>query len=147
VWYVIRLDDRGVCTRIPAGASGFSRLSGIQPLIQWLPNAVSVEVKRPRREADHSPQGSAEYFKKNEYTNLCSHICSHAVIINWNNPSFKCFNLLIQQCCADVSVMHGRLLDPGCGVACRRERVMRRINSQLNWAILLCDVIPDGETE
>ena len=144
MWYVIRLDDRGVCARITARASGFSRLSSIQPLIQWLPFAVSLEVKRPRREADHSPQGSA-VLRKHEYTNFCSHICIHAVIIKWNNPSFNCFYLLKQQCCADVSVVLGRLLDPGCGVACCRERVKRPIHSRLNWTILMCDVIPDGK--
>jgi len=27
------------------------------------------------------------------------------------------------------------------------ERLKRPIHSQLNWAILLCDVIPDGQTK
>jgi hypothetical protein len=31
-----------------------------QPRIQWLPGALSLGVKRPGREADHSPPSSAE---------------------------------------------------------------------------------------
>jgi hypothetical protein len=31
-----------------------------QPPIQWVPGALSLEVKRPGREADHSPPSSAE---------------------------------------------------------------------------------------
>jgi hypothetical protein len=31
-----------------------------QPHIQWVPGALSLAVKRPGREADHSPPCSAE---------------------------------------------------------------------------------------
>jgi hypothetical protein len=31
-----------------------------KPLIQWVPRALSPEVNRPGREADHSPPSSAE---------------------------------------------------------------------------------------
>jgi hypothetical protein len=31
-----------------------------QPLFQWVGGALSLGVKRPRREADHSPPSSAE---------------------------------------------------------------------------------------
>jgi hypothetical protein len=31
-----------------------------QPPIQWVPRALSLEVKRQGREADHSPTSSAE---------------------------------------------------------------------------------------
>jgi hypothetical protein len=31
-----------------------------QPRIQWVPRALSLEVRRPGREADHSPPFSAE---------------------------------------------------------------------------------------
>jgi hypothetical protein len=31
-----------------------------QPLIQWVPGALSLGVKRSGREADHSPPSSAE---------------------------------------------------------------------------------------
>jgi len=35
-------------------------LEPIQHLIQWVPGALTLGVKRPRREADHSPPSSAE---------------------------------------------------------------------------------------
>jgi hypothetical protein len=35
-------------------------LEPTQPPIQWVPEALSLGVKRPRREADHSPPSSAE---------------------------------------------------------------------------------------
>jgi hypothetical protein len=57
-------DDRG---SIPGGGGNFlfdtaSRLAlGLtQPPIQWVPRTLPLEVKRPRREADHSPPYSDE---------------------------------------------------------------------------------------
>jgi len=35
-------------------------LGPTQPPIQWVPGALFLEVKRPGREADHSPPPSAE---------------------------------------------------------------------------------------
>jgi hypothetical protein len=35
-------------------------LEPTQPPIQWVPGALSLGEKRPRREADHSPPSSAE---------------------------------------------------------------------------------------
>jgi hypothetical protein len=35
-------------------------LGPTQPPIQWVPGALSGEVKRPVREADHSPPSSTE---------------------------------------------------------------------------------------
>jgi hypothetical protein len=35
-------------------------LGSTQPPIQWVPGDLSLVVKRPRREADHSPPSSAE---------------------------------------------------------------------------------------
>jgi hypothetical protein len=35
-------------------------LGPTQPHIQWVPGALSLEVKQPGREADHSPPSSAE---------------------------------------------------------------------------------------
>jgi len=35
-------------------------LGPTQPPIQWVPRALSLGVKRPGREADHSPPSSAE---------------------------------------------------------------------------------------
>jgi hypothetical protein len=35
-------------------------LGPTQPPIQWVPGALSLEIKQPRREADHSPPSSTE---------------------------------------------------------------------------------------
>jgi hypothetical protein len=55
------LDDRGSRIRFPAAAGKFSlhhRVQNIsgppQPTIQWVSGALSLEVKRPGREAGHS---------------------------------------------------------------------------------------------
>jgi hypothetical protein len=41
-------------------ASTRPALGPTQPPIQWVPGALSLGVKRPRREAEHSPPSSAE---------------------------------------------------------------------------------------
>jgi hypothetical protein len=53
------LDDRGVGVRVPVGSGVFSTSSrpapgSTQPPTQWIPGALSLGVKRPGREADHS---------------------------------------------------------------------------------------------
>jgi hypothetical protein len=65
------LDGRGVRSSSPGREKNFlfstsSRpaLGSTQPPVQWVPGALSPEVKRPGREADHSPRTSAE-VKKN----------------------------------------------------------------------------------
>jgi hypothetical protein len=64
------LDDRGVGVLVPVGARIFffstscrPPLGSTQPPIQWVPWALSPGVKRPGREADHSPPASAEVKK------------------------------------------------------------------------------------
>jgi hypothetical protein len=61
------LDDRGSRVRFPAGAGNFSlntasrtALGPTQPPTPWIPGALSLGVKRPEREADHSHPSSAE---------------------------------------------------------------------------------------
>jgi hypothetical protein len=61
------LDDRGSRVRFPGRMGIFlfttaSRmaLGPIQPPFQWVPGAFSLGVKRPGREADHSPPSNAE---------------------------------------------------------------------------------------
>jgi hypothetical protein len=67
------LDDRGVGVRVPVGSRIFSKSSRLalrstQPPVQWVPGALSPGVKRPGREADHSPPTSAEVKKTWIYT-------------------------------------------------------------------------------
>jgi hypothetical protein len=62
------LDDRGIGVRVPVGLIIFSTLSraALRPTqhpIQWVPGALSKEVKRLGSEADHSPPTSAEVKK------------------------------------------------------------------------------------
>jgi hypothetical protein len=61
------LDDRGSRVRFPAKAGNFfftiasrGALRPTQPPIQWVSGALSLGIKRPDREADHSPPSSAE---------------------------------------------------------------------------------------
>jgi hypothetical protein len=61
------LDDRGSRVRFSARAGNFSlhhrvqNGSGTHPVsYQWVPGTLSLVVKRPGREADHSPPSSAE---------------------------------------------------------------------------------------
>jgi hypothetical protein len=60
------LDDRMVGVRYPEGAGNFSQQhvqtgSGAHQIsIQWVPRALSLGLKRPGRESDHSPPFSAE---------------------------------------------------------------------------------------
>jgi hypothetical protein len=64
------LDDRGVGVRVPVWSRIFS--SPRRPDRLWgLPSLLSTgyrEVKRPKREADHSPPTSAEVKKTWIYT-------------------------------------------------------------------------------
>jgi hypothetical protein len=55
------LDDRMIGVRIPAGlricffdTASSQALGPTQPPIQWVPRALSLGVKRPVSEADHS---------------------------------------------------------------------------------------------
>jgi hypothetical protein len=61
------LDDRGSRVRFPVGLGIFlfttacrRALGPTKPPIQWVQGALSLEVKRPEREAHHSPSSTAE---------------------------------------------------------------------------------------
>jgi hypothetical protein len=52
-----------------------------QPPIQWVPGALSLRVKRPGRESDHSPLSSAEI--KNAWRNTSTPpILLHGVVLS-----------------------------------------------------------------
>jgi hypothetical protein len=64
------LDDRGSRVRFPESLEIFffttaarTSLLVTQLPIQWITRDLSLVVKRPRREADHSPPSSAEVKK------------------------------------------------------------------------------------
>jgi hypothetical protein len=67
IWTGFGLDDQMIGIRFPARVGIFlldttsrTALGPTQPLIQWEPGAVSLGVKRPGHEPDHSPPFSAE---------------------------------------------------------------------------------------
>jgi hypothetical protein len=69
------LDDRKFGVRVLVGSGIFSStpspdwlLGPTQPPNLWVPGALSPGVKRPRRQADHSPPTSAEVKKTWIYT-------------------------------------------------------------------------------
>jgi hypothetical protein len=56
-------------------------LGSTQPPIQWLPGALSPEVKLPARGADHSPPGS-DRGQENIDLYIHSPIRFHGVVLN-----------------------------------------------------------------
>jgi hypothetical protein len=72
-----RLDDRGSRVRFPAGLfTTVSRtaLGPTQPPIKWVSGALSLGVKRPRREADHSPPLSVRSKNAWSYTSTPQYV-------------------------------------------------------------------------
>jgi hypothetical protein len=58
-----------LCTTVPRTALGPN-----QPPIQWVPWALSLGVRRPRREADHSPPSSVEFNTAWNYTSTPQYV-------------------------------------------------------------------------
>jgi hypothetical protein len=56
-------------------------LGPTQPPIQWVPGALSLEVKRPERESDHSTPSSAEVKNAWSYTSTPP-IRLHGVVLS-----------------------------------------------------------------
>jgi hypothetical protein len=64
----------------------FTAMSGLalwptQPPIQWEPEALSLWVKWPGHEIDHSPPSGAKVKNAGSYT-LTPSICLHGVVLN-----------------------------------------------------------------
>jgi hypothetical protein len=66
-WYSAGLRAGLSGVRVPTGAGNFlfttasrTALGSNQPPSQWVSGALSLGVKRPGRESDHSPPSSAE---------------------------------------------------------------------------------------
>jgi hypothetical protein len=75
------LDDRMIGVRFPARAGNFlfdtmsrSPLGPTQPPIQYLSGALSVGVKRPGREADHSLSSSDRSKNERRYTSTPQYV-------------------------------------------------------------------------
>jgi hypothetical protein len=58
-------------------------LGSTQPPIQWIPGALSLGVKRPRREADHSLPSSAEVKNAWNFTSTTP-VCLHGVVLSYS---------------------------------------------------------------
>jgi hypothetical protein len=62
-------------------------LGPTQPPIQWVPGTLSLGVKGPGREGDHSPPSSAE-VNAWSYTSTPP-ICLHGVVLSWAQSLVK----------------------------------------------------------
>jgi hypothetical protein len=61
-------------------------LEPTQPPIQWVPGVLSLGVKRPRREADHSPPSRAKVKKAWSYTSTPQYVfMAWCLVKNRNN--------------------------------------------------------------
>jgi hypothetical protein len=69
-------------------------LEPTQPPIQWAPGTLSLEVKRPGREADHSPPSSAEV---KECVELYSHSPNtlHGVVLSYSTGTLPLIHLVL----------------------------------------------------
>jgi hypothetical protein len=70
------LDGRGVGVRVPVGARLISSARRPDRFWgpPWVPGALSPGVKRPGREADHSPPASAEVKNTWTYTSALPYV-------------------------------------------------------------------------
>jgi hypothetical protein len=80
------LDDRGFESRQGLGIFLFTTVSRqalepTQPPIQWVPRALSLGIKWPGREADHSLPSSAEIKNAWSYTSTLS-VRLHGVVLS-----------------------------------------------------------------
>jgi hypothetical protein len=86
------LHDRGFECRKGLGISLFTTapwpaLGLTQPPIQWVPANLSLGVKRPGREAHHSPPSSAEV--ENAWSSTSTPpVCLHGVVFIWSTGTF-----------------------------------------------------------
>jgi hypothetical protein len=111
------LDDRGSRVRFPAGLEIFfftiasrTALGPTQPLIQWVPGSLSLAVKRPRREADHSPPSSAEV---KEWAELYLHspIRLPGVVLSYLFIcSILCFLFIVRNCISQPYKTSGKII-------------------------------------
>jgi hypothetical protein len=75
--------------------------SGAQPPVQWVPEAPSSEIKRPRREVNHSPLPSAVVKNEWSYTVIPPYLFSvsgegQISIFKFSNMGLACVVELLQ---------------------------------------------------
>jgi hypothetical protein len=64
-------------------------LGSTQPPIQWVDGALSLGVKRPRHEADHSPPSTAEVKDVWSYTSTPQYVfMAWCLVKHWDNFTF-----------------------------------------------------------
>jgi hypothetical protein len=70
-------------------------LGSIQPPMQWVPGALSMGVKRPEREADHSPPSSAEVKNTWSYTSTPQYVFMAWCLVKHRDNFTFTFTLLL----------------------------------------------------
>jgi hypothetical protein len=97
----------GIATRLRAG----------RPPIQWVPGALSLGVKRPEHEVDHSPPSSAEVKNAWSYTSIPLYVfMAWCLVKHRDNFTFFTFTTASRQAlgptqtpiqCIPVTPSHG----------------------------------------
>jgi hypothetical protein len=101
-----RLDDGGFQSRKGLEIFLFTTASRpvlrpYQPPIQWIPGDLSLGIKRPRRETDHSPPSGAEVKNAWSYTST-SPIRLHGVVLRDNFTFHMYLKLPMHVACASL---------------------------------------------
>jgi hypothetical protein len=95
------LDDRvlGFDSRRGLGIFLFATASGTalgptQPPLQWIPGALSLGIKGPGREADHSPPSNAEVKNAWSYTSTPQYVFMAWCLVN-HRDNFTFLHLIL----------------------------------------------------
>jgi hypothetical protein len=114
------LDDRGSRVRFPEGLGIFLFITASRTAlgpthlpIQWVTEDLSVGVKRPRREADHSPPARSKnawsYTSSSQYAFMawCS-VKAQGQLYLYLSPDFTTMIRSRTKVCLGARKMHGR---------------------------------------
>jgi hypothetical protein len=69
-------------------------LEPTQPPIQWVPGTLSLGIKRPGREADHSPPSSAEVKNAWSYTSTLQYVFIAWCLVKYRDNFTFTFTIL-----------------------------------------------------
>jgi hypothetical protein len=78
-WHLAK--HRNKILSLPITTASRTALEPTQPPIQWVPGALSLGIKQPWREADHSPPSSADVKNAWSYTSTPP-VCLHGVVLS-----------------------------------------------------------------